>query len=448
MNYSSTQKLLFQQSLPIIVSMAAIALCNITDRVYIGESAGEQAFAGLALTLPFVVLMCSIGSIIGIGGANQIAEALKKKDITEAQRVLGNSLLTTFLVSLLLMAVFGFFTNELLTVFGGRDDTIPFARRYLYFFMAGIFFINFMLNFTTCMRVTGYPGKATWILFGCIVLNVLLNTFFIFGLGLSIEGGALATGLSCCICSIPVLQHFLNRNNPLRFRLRCLKPNFRMIYKIIGNGMPPFFMNMTICTVSIIMNNYLVFYGGYMAISAYGIISSYSIIIMMILSGFSQGMQMMIRMGNEKNNIRQTLIITLRICTAVTSIGFIVGELFAEYMSMAFTANPVLDQLTRTGLRITFCTLPILGFQLVTANFFQSISKARQALFMNLSRQFIFLIPSISIFSVLWNVSGIWWTIPFSDFMATSIGIVFLWLEKRNKDRQMTSSSPIVAVSE
>lgn len=430
--YHNRKQLLFY-ALPIMVSMATIAFCNIIDRIYIGESAGSVAVAGLALTLPFTVLISSVGALPGVGAAIRIAGLLKQNNIDEARKILGNTLVVTLLVTILTWIVCFGLMNELITAFGGRADTIPYARQYLIYFIPGVIFVNFTLNFANCMRVSGYSRKSSQILITGILSNIILNPLFIYVFGLGIGGSSLATIASMLICSLPILRHFTNKQNDIRFQWQYLRPDYRTIYKIISGGMPPFFMNMTICTVSIIMNNYLVYYGGNTAIGAYGIISSYSIIIMMILSGFSQGMQFIIRTNKDTGSIRQALLFTLRISTAITCIGFITGELYAEYMSMAFTANQTLDAMTQTGLRITFCTLPILGFQFVTANYFQSICKAKRALFMNLSRQFIFLIPSLFVFTQLWGMRGIWWAIPFSDLMATSVSLVFLWMEKQRR---------------
>lgn len=436
MNTSGDRKLLLSHARPIIVNMVAVALCNITSRIFIGESEGNIALAGLAVTLPFAILFSSIGSLIGVGAASRIAVSLQKKNTEEARKILVNTLLTTLFISLLLIVIFFTLAKPLITVFGGRADTIPYAKEYLYYFIPGIIFIHFIINFTNCMRVSGFSGKSVKILITGILLNAALSPVFIYGLGWGIKGSALATTVSMLICTIPVLRHFTNKNNLLYFQARYLKPDLWMILKIIGSGMPPFFMNMTICTVSIIMNNYLVFCGGYTAVGAYGIISSYSIVIMMLLSGISQGMQTVIRDKSGSGSIRQVLLTTFRLCAAITCISFITGELFTDYMSLLFTTDPTLTELTQSGLRITFCTLPILGFQFVTANFFQSISKARQAIFMNLSRQFLFLIPTLFIFSELWQVTGIWWAIPFSDLLATSVSILFLRNEKRNHARK------------
>lgn len=431
MEYSGIGKSLLSHAIPVIISMTVVAVCNITDRLYIGESAGSAAFAGLALTLPFMVLFSSIGSLIGIGTAARITSILNTRNYDEVGKFLGNALILTLAVSGLLILVYEGMGKELIIAFGGRADTIPHACRYLSIVIPGILFTNFTLNFCHCIRISGNSRKSTRILVTGILGNLILTPTLVYGFNMGIEGAAWATVISMFGCSLSVLCHFLNPVNPVRFQQKYLKTDFRVMYKIILSGMAPFFMNMTICTVSIIMNNFLVVYGKSPAIGAYGIISSYSILIMMVLAGLSQGMQTMIRQNPGSFKIRLILRYTLGISIIITGICFMAGEFLTRQLVRIFSLDPTLNTLAKSGLHITFCTLPILGIQLVTANFFQSISKAKQALFMNLSRQFIFLIPSVSLFSHLWGVTGIWWAIPFSDFMATSVSVIFLWLEKR-----------------
>lgn len=427
-------KLLLSYSVPAAISMMVAAFCNITDRWFIGENEGISALAGLSLTLPLMVLLTAIGSIVGTGGAILLAGCLRRKEMQVAEKILGNTFSLTLLISLLIIFILSGFQKEIIFLFGGRTETLPYAIRYLNIIIPGSIFLNLTAGLTNCMRVCGFARKATRIIFSGILLNIIFDYYFISVLQMGIEGSAIATVLSMGICAILIFIHFFTPSNPVALRKIYFKPEGRQTLKIILTGMTPFFMNLTICTVSIIMNNYLVIYGGTIAIAAYGIISSYTILIMMTISGICQGMQILIRNYSGIDKVR---LFRLAVYTGagISCTGFIFGEFFTDHFITPFTLSPGLIHITKTGLHIVFCTLPILGFQLIVASFFQSIDKTRKALFINMSRQFVFLIPSLFIFSGLWGLNGIWIAVPFSDLLSTFITTLFMKREKNHFSR-------------
>ena len=158
------------------------------------------------------------------------------------------------------------------------------------------------------------------------------------------------------------------------------------------------------------MNRYLENNGGDYAIGAYGIISSYSIQVSMLLMGICQGMQSVIGYFYAAGHRQMTLHIlrkAIRTGSLIACCGFIIGEAFAPWLVKAFTSDPTLLQLSEEGLRYTFLAMPLLGFQLIVTSYFQSIRQAPKAITMNISRQFLFLIPALGLFSHWWGLTGL-----------------------------------------
>ena len=270
-----------------------------------------------------------------------------------------------------------------------------------------------------------------------MLINVILDPIFIFGFGLGIEGAAIATALSMCISSVLVIRHFRSPSNILKLQSKCFSPRFPILVSIVGIGMAAFIMNITTGMVNIIMNRYLENNGGDYAIGAYGIISSYSIQVSMLLMGICQGMQSVIGYFYAAGHRQMTLHIlrkAIRTGSLIACCGFIIGEAFAPWLVKAFTSDPTLLQLSEEGLRYTFLAMPLLGFQLIVTSYFQSIRQAPKAITMNISRQFLFLIPALGLFSHWWGLTGIWLAIPFADLMATLIALFFLWRTDRKAD--------------
>jgi hypothetical protein len=150
----------------------------------------------------------------------------------------------------------------------------------------------------------------------------------------------------------------------------------------------------------------------------------------MIVMGLNQGMQPIAGYNfgaRQYHRVNQVLKLTIYGATLVTTSGFLVGELMPELAVSAFTTHEGLIERSATGLRIVVMFFPIIGFQMVTSNFFQSIGMASKAIFLSLTRQLLFLLPCIIILPMFWGSKGIWMSMPISDLAASIVAAVMLY---------------------
>lgn len=428
------RKLFRSYAYPAMINMIVLALYNIVDRIFIGQGAGPLAICGLALTLPCVSLLGTVGTLTGVGGAARISAAISASNYKLATRVLGNAVFLNVAMNLILIVYSLFNLDKILLAFGGSEQTIPYAHSYLSSLIPGSLLTN--LNFTFChaIRASGFPRKSMMIILTGVIANLILDPVFIFGFDMGIRGAAIATVISMCISSVLIFLHFTGKQNTLRLVRLSFRPDLMILLTNIGVGMAAFIMNITTGMVNIIMNRYLVNYGGDYAIGAYGIISSYSILVSMLLMGICQGMQPIISYHyatGHREVLHDTLKYAIGIGSLIASAGFIIGETGATWLVKAFTWDPQLRDISAEGLRYTFLAMPLVGFQIIVTSYFQSIRQAPKAITMNISRQFVFLIPALSLFSIWWGLTGIWLAIPFADLMATLIALFFILRQAR-----------------
>lgn len=431
--HQSIHKLFRSYAFPAMLNMVVMALYNIVDRIFIGQGAGAMAICGLALTLPCVSLLGTIGTLTGVGAVGRMATAISLGNNRLACRILGNATTLNLILSGIVILLAWSFLDPILLAFGGSEQTVPYAHKYLTVLIPGSLLTN--LNFTFCngIRAAGFPRKSMMIILTGVVVNIILDPIFIFGFKMGIEGAAIATVLSMCVSSVMILFFFKGRSNTLRLTPDCFKPQLLLLISIIGVGMAAFIMNITTGMVNIIMNRYLENYGGDYAIGAYGIISGYSIQVSMLLMGICQGIQPIVSYcygSGKRHLVKRALWMAIRTGSIIACIGFIIGETMAPWLVKAFTSDPTLLQLSETGLRLTFLAMPLIGFQIIVTSYFQAIRQAPKAITMNISRQFIFLIPALGLFSGAWGLTGIWLAIPFADVMATLIAVIFLMRDK------------------
>lgn len=428
------KQLLKEYSLPAITGMVVMSLYNIVSRIYIGQGVGPMAISGLTLTFPLMFLIAAIGTLVGVGGAARLSIVLGMKDLKWAQNILGNAFILTFALSGILVTILLLFLDDILIAFGGTENTIHYAKDYLRIVIPGSVLSNLTYSFSNMIRASGFPKKAMYALMLGVAASIILDPIFIFWFGMGIKGAAWATVLSMSISSVYALSHFFDRSLPVHFTLEGLKLKKFIILNIVSIGMAPFLMNLAASAVNIMMNTRLVIYGGDLAIGAYGIINSYAALIVMCVMGLGQGMQPIVgyNYGAQRlKRMKDVLLLAIKWSFVVMSIGFLCAQLLPGVMVRAFTSDPELIRIGVEGMRIVFLMIPLVGFQVIVSTFLQSISKPGKAIFMSLSRQVLFLIPLLFVFSSIWGLPGIWLSIPVSDFLAFIIAVVFLYRERK-----------------
>ena len=427
-------KLVWDYALPAIIGTMVNATYNIIDRVFIGQGVGALAISGLAVTFPVMNLTAALGMLVGAGASSRISINLGKKNHERAEKILGNSFLLTVVLNLVFMTLLMIFLEPILMAFGASEQTYPFAKEYLQIILPGNIFVTMTFSFNSMMRASGYPQKAMYTMLIGAFLNIILDPIFIFVFDMGIAGAAWATIISMFIGMIFVMNHFTSKSSTLRLRKKNIRFEKSILIAIVSIGLSPFFMQVAASGVAVLMNTSLKNYGGDLAIGAYGILMSMFMLIIMFVIGLNQGLQPIIgyNYGAEiYSRVKAVFYYGIKIATVVTSMGFLLGMFFPRLFARAFTSDVQLLALAENALRISIIAFPLVGFQIVISGYFQSIGQAKKSIILSLSRQIIFLIPSILILPRLLGLNGVWAATPVSDFLASMLAFIF-FIRQRN----------------
>lgn len=424
-------KLLMQYAVPAIIAMTASSLYNMVDSIFIGHGVGTMAISGLALTFPLMNLAAAFGSLVGVGAATLISVKLGQKDYDTAQRVLGNVFVLNILLGVAFTVIVMAFLDPILYFFGGSDETVGYARDYMYIILLGNTITHLYLGLNAVLRSSGHPQKAMYATIATVIINTILDPVFIYGFGWGIRGAAIATIVAQIISLMWQLWIFSSKEELLHFHRGIFRLKRKIVFDSLAIGMSPFLMNMAACFIVILINQGLKKYGGDLAIGAFGIVNRLVFIIMMIVMGLNQGMQPIAGYNfgaKQYERVTKTLKLTIIYATGVTTFGFIIGMLFSDTVVGIFTSDAELIELSAKGLRIVVMFFPIIGFQMVTANFFQSIGMASKAIFLSLTRQMVVLLPCLLILPRFFGAAGVWYSMPISDLLASLIaGTMLVW---------------------
>jgi putative MATE family efflux protein len=428
-------RLLIQYSVPAITATAASSVYNIIDRIFIGQGVGPMAISGLALTFPLMNITAAFGAMVGVGASSMVSIRLGQHNRKGATEILGNAVMLNIILGLVVGIGTLIFLDPILYALGASSATLPYAREFMQVILIGNVFTHLYLGLNNIMRSSGYPGKAMTITLITVAINLVLAPVFIFVFKWGIRGAALATVLSQLVGTITVTLHFWKMESFVHFLPGYMRLKKDIIKDIISIGLSNFMILLCASAVISVMNLSLRKYGGDYAIGAFGIINSIGNLVLMAIMGFNQGMQPIVGYNYGAHQIHRVIRVfklTILAGTCVACFGFLLAEFLPRTIAYAFTTDKELIDLATIGMRLNMMMLPIVGFQIVTTSFFQSIGKAHLSIFLSLTRQVIFLIPAIFILPLFWQLNGVWLAGPISDLASSLLAFLVLqWQIKK-----------------
>ena len=435
--------LLMQYAIPAIVAMAASSVYNIIDGIFIGQGVGAEAIMGLALTGPLMSLTAAFGAMVGVGAATLMSVKLGQKDYGTAQKILGNVVIMNLTLGIVLGLLLLVFINPILRFFGASDVTLPYARNFMSIILVGNVVTHMYLGLNALLRSTNRPQKAICATIGTDVLNSILAPIFIFVLGWGIRGAATATIMAQMIMLTWQLRLFSNKDELIHLNRSIIKLDVKIVKESLLVGLPQFLINLCACLVAAMMTRSLTTYGGDMAVGAFGICNRFILFIVMVVIGLNQGMQPIAgyNFGARRyDRVLGVLNKALIFGSVITLTGFVIGVFFpTPFVSVFAKDSPQLIKLSAHALSCMVMMFPIVGIQIVSTAFFQSIGYAPKSIFLSLTRQLIFLVPAIFILPHLYAdpLEGLWHAAPVADGLASVLAITLLVLQVKKFKKQM-----------
>jgi len=435
-------KLLAQYALPAIVAMMASSLYNMIDSIFIGQGVGPLAISGLAITFPLMNLMAAFGAAVGVGASTCISVKLGQKDYDTALHIFGNNVSLNLFIGIVFSVISLAFLDPILRFFGASEHTLPYAREYMLVILGGNTIQQMYFGLNAVLRAASKPRQAMMATIFTVVLNVILAPVFIWGFDMGIKGAAWATVIAQALALAWQCRLFSDSGEILHFKRGTYKFDSRITKNILAIGMSPFAMNVCACIVVIFINTGLAKYGGDMAVGAYGIANKVAFTFVMVTMGLNQGMLPIAGYNygaQHYDRLLRVLNYAVTAGTVITTTGFLVVQLFPYGCARLFTTDSELINISMRAIKINMLAFPVVGFQMVTTAFFQSIGKAKISIFLSLSRQMLFLLPMLIVLPLFFGVDGIWWSLPIADVTAAVVSAVMMVYYMRKFKNQNTN---------
>lgn len=433
-------KLLIRYAIPSIAAMVASSLYNIVDRAFIGKGVDALALSGLAVTLPLMNLSAAVGSLVGVGSSTMISIKLGQNDNSNAQIIFGNSVTLNTIIGITFGLIFLIFLNPILTLFGATDATIGYARSYMTIILIGNAVTHLYFGLNCILRATGHPRLAMTATLSTVFLNTFLDYLFIMVFHWGIQGAAIATVISQVLALIWQLYKLSDKKELIHLKHGIFRLNPELDRQMLTIGLSPCLMNAASCLVVLLINRKLLQYGGDYAIGAYGIVNSFLFVMVMIVMGFNQAMQPIAGYNwgaGLHERVLKVLKITIILGTIVTTTGFLITQFATIPCIRIFTNDPRLTELATEGMHLVFIMAPLVGFQMVASNFFQSIGMPGKSILMSLSRQLLLLVPCLLIIPNYLGTKGVWISMPIADGLSIILASVLLINQIRKINRSL-----------
>lgn len=439
-------KLIFKYSVPAIIGMLINALYNLVDRIFIAYSVGPQAFSSMTVTGAVFMILQSFGMMIGIGAATCISIKLGEGDYNNAEKILGNAVISLGATALFIMGFVLIFMRDVLFFFGASSDTMPYAIEYLKVIILGFPFMTLGNGLYHIIRAIGTPTKAMLSMVISSLSNIILDAIFIFILGWGVTGAAIATVIAQ-ICSMIYILHIVRlKTNAIQLRASNFTPSPALIKRIYFTGLSVFFTQAASSMIAAVANIQLLHYANYYAVGAYGAINMTYTIFLMPVSGIGQGCQPVIGYNHGAGlykRSRKILYYSLFMAFIVGIVGWLFFHLKSELLMRYFTNESTeIMRYAVPGLEKLTLLFPLATVQAVGQVYFQSIGSPKITLFLSALRQLVFIIPSLYILPIFFGINGVWYTIPVAELLAllcTSTTLFFVITKNKKKEQVMTN---------
>ena len=375
------------------------------------------------------LVLLAFALMVGVGGSTRFSISLGKKENEKAKFFLGNGVTLAIMAGLLFMILGNVFIEPILRILGASSAVLPYATDYLSVILYGAVFQSVAMALNNFSRADGNPRNSMISMMIGAGFNIIFDYIFIVQMGWGMKGAAYATIGGQFLSMTWQLAYFLGPKANVQLAVQNMKLKAAYVKDILTTGIPAFLLQIANSVLNIVINASLVAYGGDIAISVAGIITSATTIIIMMVSGLIQGLQPIISYNtgaDRTDRVKEALKIASIIGGIISTIGFLVFQFYPEFVITLFNQETAVVDLGVNAIRIWTAAFPLVGIQIVWASYFQAVGKVRLASFLNLARQIIFLIPLILILSPIFELNGIYVSVPLAEGLAFVVTFIFL----------------------
>lgn len=431
-------KLLVSLAIPAIIANLVNALYNVVDQIFIGQKVGVLGNAATNIAFPLTTICLAVGLMSGVGAATNFNLEMGRKRPKRAKSVAGTAISLLAISGIILCILINIFLKQMLLMFGATNQIFDYAVEYTKITSFGIPFLLISVGVNPLVRADGNSFYSMFAIIVGAVLNTILDPLFMFGFGMGIDGAAWATVISQVISALMLISYIF-KFKTVKFELKDFQIKIKEIWILFALGVSPFIFQCSALIVQIVTNNLLKFYGqqsvygSEIPIAVAGIVMKINVIFIAIILGLTQGAQPISGFNYGAKNykrVRETLKLTLKTAAVISTVMFIVFQIFPKQIISIFgSGSDLYFEYGIRYMRVFLFFILLNGIQSVITLFLASIGKASKGAFLSLVRQIISLLPLLAILPLFFGINGIMYAFPLADLIAFVVSVIVLKIE-------------------
>lgn len=426
-------KAIMHMVIPMMLSFITTIIYNITDAYFIGKLNNTAMMASVTLALPFSCVLMAFGHLFGVGSGTFISRLLGEKNIDRAKQVSSINLWSSMIMGVVFMAICLPFLSSILGLLGADGETFVYTKNYLLWYVLGSPFVIASISLEEAVRAEGAATASMIGMVAGVVVNIILDPIFIFGLHMNVMGAALATVLGNVTSSIWYMYYLQKKSSVQSISMKDFKPSKNIYANILKVGVSAFLLDGFMVITSLLYNNYSMIYGN-SVVAGFGISQRIIQIIDFISMSFAMGIVPLIAYAYSAQNNKRLLEIIKK--TILYMLGTIITMsvillAFKSKVIGIFSIDPKVIEIGQRILLAQICSTVFAALSGVFTGIFQAFGTAAQSTIMSIFRGLLF-IPILMIGNRLFFVNGVIWAMTLSEGLTAVVGII-LWIGIREK---------------
>ena len=432
-------KKFFKFVLPSIVSMWIFALYTMVDGMFVAWGVGESALASVNLSMPYVILIFTIGLLMATGTSTLISISLGKKEEEKASQLFSMNLVALTVLSVAVTVISLIFLEPIALFLGASPDNLPHVKEYVG--TISIFAVFFILsyNMEALVKTDGTPAVSAVGVTACGLTNVVLDYVFVMRLHWGVLGAAFATGLAQVASTVIFFIYFAKFRKVLKFRK--FKLDLNVYKKIIPLGLANGFTELSGGLAVFMFNQVILAVIGEAGIVSYTVISYINTLVLNTMSGIAQGVQPIVSYhygASEQKSCRRLLAYAMTMTMAVSAVYCLMLELFPSLFVGIFLAkgDGALFSYTEKALQLYSLSFLLLGFNVVSAGYFTAVEKPVFSFLISAGRGLVLLAGALAVFVAAFGEMGIWISPLVSETVCALMTAIFFAVVFRKKSTE------------
>lgn len=423
------KKLFVKLAIPSLISMLFSSLYMMADGIFVGKIIGSKALAAINLVFPIIMILFAVGDMVASGASVKIGIKLGEKNEKEASEIFSVALLFIFILNIIFAIIGLIFTKDIIFILIKDKELANLAYKFAYVFILFLPIIAPFFAIDNYLRICGKANMSMWINIGVSVLNIILDAIFIGYLKLGIEYAALASSLSMSIGTLILIYPFITKKVALKFTKPKIK--IKEMLGIIYNGSSQFFSNISGSIMSIIMNSFLLHYGGAVGVAAYSIVMYIESLIVPMIFGMIDAVQPVFSYNyGAKNNKRIMTFfkITCTVALSISIVTMIIIFVFPDFLVRIFSSESdiaVID-MAKKALLLYAPSYLFTWFIMTVSGVLTGLEKATESIVLMSAESIILPLFSTLVLTQLIGVYGIFITPTISGAVSIVVSII-LW---------------------